>query len=90
MIIERKILNMYEFSRISEIAISVDNHFDEYTPSQGKSVPTNRQTVLVHRYVLIESHRKTSVTLWVHPLKGYTHRVMIILCDGAIDSHRKE
>ena len=39
----------------------------EFSPSQGKSVPTDRQTVLMHRYVLIESHRKTSVALWVHP-----------------------
>ena len=69
--IERKILNMFEFSRNSKIAISVDNHFDEYTPSQGKSVPTDRQTVLMHRYVLIESHHKTSLALWVHP---FTHK----------------
>ena len=65
--IERKILNMFEFCRNSKIAISVDNHFDEYTPSQGKSVPTDQQTVLMHQYVLIESHCKTSVALWVHP-----------------------
>ena len=65
--IAREIINMFEFSRNSKIAISVDNHFDEYTPSQGKSVPTDRQTVLMHRYVVIESHRKTSVALWVHP-----------------------
>ena len=68
---------MFEFSRNSKIAISVDNHFNEYTPSQGKSVPTDRQTGLMHRYVLIESHRKTSVALWVHPLMlllGYIDR----------------
>ena len=90
--IERKILNMFEFSRNSEIAISFDNHFDEYTPSQGKSVPTDRQTVLMHRYVLIESHRKTSVALWVNPLtqvKGCTHRAMIP-CGGGVDSNRKK
>ena len=68
MAIEMEILNMFEFSQNSKIAISVDNHFDEYTPSQGKSVPTDRQTVLMHQYVLIESHRKTSVTMWVHPV----------------------
>ena len=67
--IEREILNMFEFSRNSKIAIFVDNHFDEYTPSQGESVPTDRKTYFMHQYVVIESHRKTSVTLWVHPFR---------------------
>ena len=66
--IEREILNMFELSQNSQITISVNNHFNEYTPSQGKSVPTDQQTVLMHRYVLIESHRNTSVPLWVHRL----------------------
>ena len=71
--IEREILNMFEFSRNSKIAIFVDNHFDEYTPSQGKSVPTDRQTVLMHRYVVIESHRKNSIALLVYPFSLKVH-----------------
>ena len=65
--IEREILSMFEFSRNPKIALSVENHFDEYTLSQEKSVPTDREPVLMHQYVLIESHRKTSVALWVRP-----------------------
>ena len=48
---------MFEFSRNPKIALSVDNHFDECTLSQEKGVPTDRQTLSMHRYVLIESHR---------------------------------
>ena len=58
-----EIFNTFEFSRNSKIAISVNYHFDEYTPSRGKSVPTDRQTDLMHQYVVIESYRKTSVAL---------------------------
>ena len=48
--------------------LSVDNYFDECTLSHEKRVPTDRQTLSMHQYVLIESHRKASIALWVHPL----------------------
>ena len=59
---------MFEFSRNKKNPFSVDTHFDEESPlSQQRSVPTEQQTLLIDRYLVIESHRKTSVTLWVHP-----------------------
>ena len=68
--IAKEILSMFEFSRNPKIAFSVDNHFDECTLLQETSVPTDRQSLSVHQYVLIESHRKASVAPWVHPTNG--------------------
>ena len=59
---------MFEFSRNPKIALSVDNHFNECNLSQEKVVPTDQQTLLIHQYVLVESHCRVSVALWVHPL----------------------
>ena len=49
--IAKEISRMFEFSR-NKIALFIDNHFDECTLLQEK---------MMHRYVLIESHRKASV-----------------------------
>ena len=67
MLIAKEILSMFEFSRNPKLALSVNDHFDECSLSQEKSVPTDRQTLSMHRYVLIESHCKASVAPWVHP-----------------------
>ena len=45
--------------------------------SQEKSVPTDRQTLSMHRYVLIESHRKASIALWVHPFSYRLHQNLL-------------
>ena len=65
MSIAKEILSMFEFNRNPKIALSVDNHFDECALSQERSVPTDRQTLLMHQNLLIESHRKAFVALWV-------------------------
>ena len=62
-------LSMFEFSRNPKIALLVDNQFDERALSQERRVPRDRQTFSMHHYLLVESHRKASVTLWVHPFK---------------------
>ena len=62
--IAKEILDMFEFLKI----FSLDNYFDECHLSQQRSVPTDRQTLWMQRYRLIESHHKVSVALWVHPL----------------------
>ena len=49
--IAREILNMFEYSRSQKVALSVDNHFYECPLSQQRSVPTDRQTLLMHRYL---------------------------------------
>ena len=36
--------------------------------------------LLMHQYVLIESHRKASVALWVHPFDQSKNKVMVIKC----------
>ena len=75
--IAKEILNMFEFSRNPKITLSVDNHFDECALSQERSVPTEQPTLSMHRYLLIESHCKPSVALWVHPLSLFrTSRVI--------------
>ena len=51
MLIAREILNMFEFSRNQKIALFVDKHFDECPLSQQRSVPTDRQTLSMHRYL---------------------------------------
>ena len=54
--IEREILNMFEFSRNSKIAIAFDSHFDEDTSQIDKA------------FRCIDTYnRKTSTALWVHP-----------------------
>ena len=50
------------------MTLSIINHFDECTLSQEKRVPTDRQTLSMHQYVFIESHRKAYVALWLHLL----------------------
>ena len=65
--IAKETLSMFEFSRKPKIPLSVDNHFDECTLSQEESLPTDRQTLSTHQYVLMESHCKASVALRVHP-----------------------
>ena len=69
--IAKEILSMFEFSRNPKIALSVYNHFNECALSQERSVPTdqhmNKHFRCIDIYVLIESHRKASVALWVHP-----------------------
>ena len=64
--ITKEILSMFGFNRNLKISLSVDNDFDECALSQERGVPTDRQTLLMHQYLLIESHRKASVALWVH------------------------
>ena len=84
--IAKEILNMFEFSRNQKISLLVDKHFDECAPSQERSVPPHQETLLMHQYLLIESHHKAFVALWVHPFKGCAHRAMV-LCNGAVNSH---
>ena len=67
--IAKEILNMFEFSRNKKNTLSIDNHFDVWTLSQERSVPTESLTISMHRYLLMESHRKPSVALWVHPFR---------------------
>ena len=73
--IAKEILSMFEFNQNSKIALSIDNHFDECTLSQHRSVPTEQKKLSMHRYLHIISHRKTFVALWVHP-----YIVIIMLC----------
>ena len=42
MLIEKEILNMFEFSRNKKNTIFVDTNFDECPLSQQRSVPTDR------------------------------------------------
>ena len=39
--IAKEILSMFEFNRNPKIALSYDNHFDEYALSQERRVPTD-------------------------------------------------
>ena len=55
--IAREILNMFEFSRNQKVAHSVDNHFDECPLSQQRSVPTDGQTLSMHRYLQSQGSR---------------------------------
>ena len=70
--ITKEILSMFEFSQNPKIALSVDNHSDEYALSQERSVPTDRQTLSMHQYLPIVSHRRASIVLWVHPLMVFS------------------
>ena len=65
-----EILNIFEFSRKPKKNLSIDNHFNESALSQQRCVPTEPLTLLLHQYLLIESHRKPSVALWVHPFRA--------------------
>ena len=67
--IAKEILDMFEFSR-KDLTFSIDNLSDEWPLSQQRSVPIEPLTLSMHRYILIESHRKPSVALWGTPLKG--------------------
>ena len=60
--ITKEILSMFEFNQKPKIALSVDDHFDECALLQERSVPTDRQTLSMHQYLLI--------------VKGGTHRAM--------------
>ena len=64
----KEILDMFEFSQNQINTFSIDNYFDECHLSQQRCVPSERQTLSMHQYLLIESHHKASITLWVHPL----------------------
>ena len=66
--VEGKILSMFELSRNPKFAISVDKHFVECALSQGRSVPTDRQTLSMRRYPRVDTRRKGPGALWVHPL----------------------
>ena len=56
--ITKEIFNMFEFSRNQKYTFSIEIHFDEWPLSQQRSVPTEPLTLSMHRYLLIESHRK--------------------------------
>ena len=71
---------MFEFSRNPKLALSVNDHFDECSLSQEKSVPTDRQTLSMHQYVLIESHCKASVAPWVHPFSDLENDLGLKTC----------
>ena len=58
---------MFEFRQNQKDTFSVDTHFVECQLTQQRSLPTERQTLSMHRYLLIESHHKASFALWVHP-----------------------
>ena len=60
---EKKILNMFEFSRNQKNTFSVDTHFNEAPLSQQISVQSNEPFICIDIY-----NRKASVALWVHPL----------------------
>ena len=55
--IEKEILNMFEFSQNQKNTIFVDTNFDEYPLSQQRSVPTDRQTLSMHRYLQSQGFR---------------------------------
>ena len=65
--IAKEILDMFEFSQNQKNTLSIDNHCDEWPLWQQRSVPTEPLTLSMHRYLLIKSHRKPSIALWVHP-----------------------
>ena len=54
----------------------VDTYFDEYPLSQQKSVPTDRQTLLMHRYTKLQGlHRSVDTPLYVlvlGPIPGHS------------------
>ena len=56
--IEREILSMFELGRKPFQVILVVFLDRKYQQSQWISVPTDRQTLSLHRYLLIESHRR--------------------------------
>ena len=62
--IAKEILSIFEFNLKKK---QRPFHFDECPLSQQRSVPTEQLTLLVHRNLVIESHRRASVALWVHP-----------------------
>ena len=61
---------MFEFSREKQ-NFSVDTYFDISPLSQQRSVPTEQEALSIHRYLVIESHRKTSVAVWVQCCNFY-------------------
>ena len=63
--IAKEILSMFEFNLNQKKHLF---YFDEFLLSQQRSVPTEQLTLSMHRKLVIESHRRASVALWVHPL----------------------
>ena len=61
--ITKEILSMFEFSQNKK---KLNFNFDECPVSQQRSVPTEQLALSMHRNLLIESHLKASVALWVH------------------------
>ena len=55
--IAKEMLSSFEFNRNPKIALSVDNHFDECALLPERSVPTDRQALLMHRYLQFTGHR---------------------------------
>ena len=74
--ITKEILSLFEFSQNKKKKnFSVDNHFDEWPPSQQRSVPTEGLTLSMHQYLLVESHHKPSFALWVHPFRSVVEQL---------------
>ena len=81
---------MFEFSRNQKNTFPIVNHFDEWPLLQQRSVPTEPLTLSMHRYLLIESHRKPSVALWVHPFmsaKGFLETQKKCIGEGDVKIH---
>ena len=60
---------MFESSQNPKHTFSIERYFNEWTLLQHRSVPTEPLTLLTHQYLLIESHHKPSIALWVHPFR---------------------
>ena len=68
--ITKEILSMFEFSRNSKIALSIDNHFDVCTLSQHRSVPTEQKKTYEYD-ASISTHYKPCIASLLS-LCGYT------------------
>ena len=81
--IAKEILDVFEFIQNKKNTFSVYTHFNEWPLSQQRSVPAEELTLTLHRYLLIESHGKASVALWVHPFTHNTKSAGLFRCDGS-------
>ena len=80
--IAKEILNMFEFNQNQNNTFTVDNHFNECALSQQRSVPTYRQTLLMHRYLQSQGLRCSVGT----PLHGKS----LLTCLLAFRSDKKK
>ena len=90
--IAKEISSMFEFNRNKKKPqFPIDNNFDECPLSQQKSVPTDRQTLLMHRYLQPQGLRRSVGTpLHLQPRKNAKIPCSQTSSDGSISASIRE